>query len=93
MHRIGRTARANNDGCAITFVSEKEQNEFKIIEDFLEKEIYKIPLPEGLGEAPEYAPRSMKREKHRGGGRHQSNGKGRGRQRKGPKPEQDRKKS
>ncbi len=93
VHRIGRTARANNDGCAITFVSEKEQNEFKIIEDFLEKEIYKIPLPEGLGEAPEYAPRSMKREKHRGGGRHQSNGKGRGRQRKGPKPEQDRKKN
>ena len=35
VHRIGRTARANNDGCAITFVSENEQTRFKQIEDFL----------------------------------------------------------
>lgn len=58
VHRIGRTARANNDGCAITFVSEKEQTRFKSIEDFLDKTIYKIPVPEELGEAPEYSPRS-----------------------------------
>lgn len=58
VHRIGRTARANNDGCAITFVSEKEQTQFKAIEDFLDKSIYKIPVPEELGEAPEYKPRS-----------------------------------
>lgn len=60
VHRIGRTARANNDGCAITFVSETEQNKFKQIENFLEKEIYKIPVPEELGEAPAYNPRSVK---------------------------------
>lgn len=60
VHRIGRTARANNDGCAITFVSETEQNKFKQIEIFLEKEIYKIPVPEELGEAPAYNPRSAK---------------------------------
>jgi superfamily II DNA/RNA helicase len=58
VHRIGRTARANNDGCAITFVSEKEQTQFKSIEDFLERTIYKIPVPEELGEAPEYTPKS-----------------------------------
>lgn len=58
VHRIGRTARANNDGCAITFVSEKEQTKFKIIENFLDKDIYKIPVPEELGETPEYTPRS-----------------------------------
>lgn len=57
VHRIGRTARANNDGCSITFVSEKEQTKFKNIEDFLGKSIYKIPVPEELGEAPEYAPK------------------------------------
>ena len=45
VHRIGRTARANNDGVALTFVSEKEQSNFKSIENFLEKEIYKIPVP------------------------------------------------
>ena len=60
VHRIGRTARANNDGCAITFVSETEQNKFKQIENFLEKEVYKIPVPEELGEAPAYNPRSAK---------------------------------
>ncbi len=66
VHRIGRTARANNDGVAITFVSEKEQNDFKQIEDFLGKDIYKIPLPEGLGEAPVYAPRQRSK-KAKGG--------------------------
>ena len=60
VHRIGRTARANHDGCAITFVSETEQVKFKSIEDFLEKTIYKIPVPEELGDAPEYAPKTTK---------------------------------
>lgn len=60
VHRIGRTARANHDGCAITFVSEKEQSKFKSIENFLQKEIYKIPVPEELGEAPAYRPKEGK---------------------------------
>ena len=58
VHRIGRTARANNDGVALTFVNEKEQSNFKQIENFLERDIYKIPVPEELGESPEYKPRS-----------------------------------
>lgn len=66
VHRIGRTARANNDGVAITFVNEKEQGRFKEIEDFLGKTIYKIPLPVEVGEQPEYKPstRSGKRTPH-----------------------------
>lgn len=72
VHRIGRTARANNDGVAITFVSEKEQGNFKNIERFLEKDIYKIPVPEELGEAPEYKPRAG------GGGGFRGNNGGRG---------------
>ena len=56
VHRIGRTARANNDGVAITFINDKEQTKFKNIENFLGKEIYKIPVPAELGEAPEYKP-------------------------------------
>lgn len=63
VHRIGRTARANNDGVALTFISEKEQSNFKSIENFLEKEIYKIPIPEELGEAPEYKPRPFSKGK------------------------------
>lgn len=57
VHRIGRTARANNDGVAITFVSEQDQGYFYKLEKFLEKDIYKIPMPAELGEAPEYKPR------------------------------------
>ncbi|MDR0845374.1 MAG: DEAD/DEAH box helicase [Tannerella sp.] len=61
VHRIGRTARGTNgEGLAITFVGVDEQGKFKEIEDFLEKEIYKIPLDASLGEAPAYEP-----EKHR----------------------------
>ena len=71
VHRIGRTARANNDGVAITFVSEKEQGSFKNIEKFLDRDIYKIPVPEELGEAPEYKPRAFD------GGRRGGRGNGR----------------
>ena len=72
VHRIGRTARANNDGVAITFVSEKEQGNFKNIEKFLDRDIYKISVPEELGEAPEYKPRAFD-----GGGRRGGHGNGR----------------
>jgi len=82
VHRIGRTARANNDGVALTFISEKEQSNFKSIENFLEKEIYKIPVPAELGEASEYKPHSYNNKrgdssKRRsfGGKRNNNNGK------------------
>jgi len=58
VHRIGRTARADRDGVAITFVCEKEQSKWRQIEKFLEKDIYKIPIPAELGEAPAYSPNS-----------------------------------
>ena len=54
VHRIGRTARANRDGRAITFVSEEDQYWFQQIEKFLEKVVDKMPLPEGCGEGPKY---------------------------------------
>jgi len=70
VHRIGRTARANNDGEAITLVSEKDQQRFASIEHFLETEIEKRPLPEGLGEGPAYRPKEGG-EKGYGGRRNQ----------------------
>ena len=79
VHRIGRTARANNDGCAITFVSETEQTKFKQIENFLGTDIYKIPVPTELGEAPEYAPVTKK-------GNRRSNNKRRGKPNGGNRP-------
>ena len=54
VHRIGRTARADRDGVAITFINEEDVHFFKQIEKLLEKEVEKLPLPEELGEGPEY---------------------------------------
>ncbi|MCK9343491.1 MAG: DEAD/DEAH box helicase [Massilibacteroides sp.] len=57
VHRIGRTARGKNGkGMAITFVSPEEQMQFKHIEDFLEKDIFKIPVDSVYGESPAYEP-------------------------------------
>ena len=69
VHRIGRTARGGNDeGLAITFVSEREQYGFGRIEDFLGCEIYKIPVDPSFGPVPSYDP-SKRVPSGRGGGR------------------------
>lgn len=57
VHRIGRTARANAGGMAVTLVAgSREQQKFGQIERFLKNEIQKNPLPEGMGDAPAYRP-------------------------------------
>ncbi len=61
VHRIGRTARAEADGTAFTLISVKEQRKFKSIEQLIGKDVAKMPIPEVLGEQPNYqavAPRS-----------------------------------
>lgn len=63
VHRIGRTARADKDGSAYTFISEKERGKFRIIERLLEKDVEKLPVPEDLGEAPEYGNDNQKTER------------------------------
>lgn len=82
VHRIGRTARADRDGIAITFVCEKDISKFRQTEQFLGKEIEKNPLPEGLGEGPDYNSSEKKKPKrngthrrHRGGRNNRRNGK------------------
>jgi superfamily II DNA/RNA helicase len=54
VHRIGRTARAERDGRAITFVNDKDIKYFKLIERFLGHEIEKNPMPDNFGEIPDY---------------------------------------
>lgn len=56
IHRIGRTARAESTGTAITMINPKDQRRFKRIEDLIGKEIAKMEVPTELGEAPSYNP-------------------------------------
>ena len=60
IHRIGRTARAANEGTAYTFVSEKEQQKFARIEELLGKPVPKALVPEQFGETPAYNPRTAR---------------------------------
>jgi len=76
VHRVGRTARAQTQGVAITLINDKEVMEFHKIERLIEKDIYKIPLPPDLGEAPAYNPSEQ------GKGRRKGNFKGGGTKRK-----------
>jgi superfamily II DNA/RNA helicase len=45
IHRIGRTARANSTGVALTFISKEEGIKFKRIERLLGKAIKRLPPP------------------------------------------------
>ncbi len=56
IHRIGRTARAESTGTAITFINQKDQRRFFSIENLIGAEVPKLPLPTFLGEAPLYQP-------------------------------------
>jgi len=72
IHRIGRTARAESDGIAITLISEQEQYKFARIEKMLEKKVTKSSVPTEFGDTPEYNP-----EKNRGrGGGYRGKGSG-----------------
>lgn len=62
VHRIGRTARADKEGSAITFISEREMGKFKAIERLLGKEVEKEEIPSDLGDSPDYS-----KSKRRGG--------------------------
>lgn len=76
VHRIGRTARADHDGIAITLVRGKEVGKFMQIEKFLGHEVDKIPLPKGLGKAPEYKVIEERKRKRHGGKGKRFRGKG-----------------
>jgi ATP-dependent RNA helicase RhlE len=56
IHRIGRTARAETTGTAITFINEKDQRKFSRIERLIGKEVPKMPLPDEFGVGPIYQP-------------------------------------
>lgn len=52
VHRVGRTARAESEGVALTLINEADMYKFKRIEQLIETEILKIPLPIEIGQSP-----------------------------------------
>jgi superfamily II DNA/RNA helicase len=56
VHRVGRTARADATGVAITLISDRDMGKFYQIEKLIEREVIKLPLPTELGEGPEWKP-------------------------------------
>ena len=54
VHRVGRTARADMEGEAITFVNPKDQYKFVRIENLIGMEVTQVPLPEGFEKGPDY---------------------------------------
>ena len=54
VHRVGRTARAELTGVALTFINSRDVRNFKDIEALIGSEVHKLPLPPQLGEGPEY---------------------------------------
>jgi len=64
VHRVGRTARAEKTGVAITFINDKETRDFKKIEELIQSEVRKLPLPEALGAGPKFE--TIRRDNDRG---------------------------
>jgi superfamily II DNA/RNA helicase len=54
VHRIGRTARGDNTGVALTFINGDDCYNFSKIEKLIDKEVRKLALPEGFEPGPEY---------------------------------------
>lgn len=57
VHRVGRTARAETKGTALTFINPEGQFKFGKIEELIEAVVNKLPVPAELGETPEYNPK------------------------------------
>jgi superfamily II DNA/RNA helicase len=52
VHRVGRTARANATGVALTLITGEDMLRFKRIENLIETQIIKLPVPPEIGRSP-----------------------------------------
>ncbi|MDE5958241.1 MAG: DEAD/DEAH box helicase [Muribaculaceae bacterium] len=81
VHRVGRTARADRDGRAVTLVADRDRRSFQQIERLLGKEVRRGEIPAALGAAP--AENTASGSRHREGGARGN----RGRDDRGRKPD------
>jgi ATP-dependent RNA helicase RhlE len=68
VHRIGRTARAERKGTALTLINHADLYRLKRIEKLIGKEVPRMPLPPGIPEDHEGAQRPPQRSNHHRGG-------------------------
>ena len=61
VHRVGRTARAETTGVALTLINPDDMYRFHRIEELIEREVIKIPLPPEIGMGPAWNPKSRPR--------------------------------
>ena len=75
IHRIGRTARADATGVALTLINRKDRRKFKSIERLMETEVRRMPLASDLKKRNEAAEKNAPKDDKKGrgrGGRHRS---------------------
>lgn len=82
VHRIGRTARADTTGVALTLVNYDDMYKFDKIEKLIEATVQKLPVPDHIGESLEWNPKGNRRsgghsknKNHRGKGNSRNHGK------------------
>ncbi len=91
VHRVGRTARADKTGVALTLVNTDDMFKFHRIEELIEDSILKLKVPEELGESPEWNPKGFRKSRSGGKGNFQrrkgkSGSKGKGEHKGKPRP-------
>lgn len=67
VHRVGRTARAETTGIALTLINREDMYKLKRVEDLIGKEVMKIPLPAEFGPGPAWNPKRIFENKRHGG--------------------------
>ena len=66
VHRVGRTARADKTGVAITLVNEEDMFRFHRIEELIETQVIKLKIPSEIGTSPDWNPHFRSRKKYSG---------------------------
>ena len=61
VHRVGRTARAEATGIALTLINPDDMDKFHRIETLIDQIVFKIPLPLELGEGPKWEIKHFKK--------------------------------
>ena len=71
VHRVGRTARADTTGVALTLINTRDMAQFQEVQELIDMDIMKLHVPKEIGESPDWNPKKIRENKYgrRGGGR------------------------